>query len=215
MGTRLAGSATVDGVKARARLDLTSALDGRIRRGARSRHAIVEALLDLIGRGVLQPTAQQVADRAGVGIRSVFRHFSEMDSLYEAMASRLEGEAAQHVMGGQRTGTLRQRVHALIDQRATLFERISPYKRSANLQRWRSRFLQDRHLRMQRRLRTDLLQWLPELEEEPADLVEAIDLVTSFEAWERLRSDRQLSEKAAAAVMERAALALVRTTEHK
>jgi AcrR family transcriptional regulator len=196
-------------------LDLTSAPDGRIRRGARSRQTIVEALLDLIGSGLLQPTAQQVADHAGVGIRSVFRHFSEMDSLYEAMAARLEGEAAQHVMSGQRIGTLPQRVHALTRQRATLFERISPYKRSANLQRWRSRFLQDRHLRMQRRLRADLLQWLPELEEEPADLVEAIDLVTSFEAWERLRSDRQLSRKAAAAVMERAALALVCTSEQK
>ena len=118
-------------------------------------------------------------------------------------------------MGGQRIGTLPQRVRALTRQRATLFERISPYKRSANLQRWRSRFLQDRHLRMQRRLRADLLQWLPELEEEPADLVEAIDLVTSFEAWDRLRSDRQLSRKVAAAVMERAALALVRTSEQK
>ena len=202
-------------MKARAQFDLTSAPDGRIRRGARSRQTIVEALLDLIGSGLLQPTAQQVADHAGVGIRSVFRHFSEMDSLYEAMAARLEGEAAQHVMGGQRIGTLPQRVHALTRQRATLFERISPYKRSANLQRWRSRFLQDRHLRMQRRLRADLLQWLPELEEEPADLVEAIDLVTSFEAWERLRSDRQLSRKVAAAVMERAALALVRTSEQK
>jgi AcrR family transcriptional regulator len=190
-------------------------MDGRVRRGARSRRTIVEALLDLIGSGVLQPTAQQVADHAGVGIRSVFRHFSEMDSLYEAMATRLEGEAARHVMGGRRTGTLPQRVQALTRQRATLFERVSPYKRSANLQRWRSRFLQDRHLRMQRRLRADLLQWLPELQEEPAYLVEAIDLLTSFEAWERLRCDRQLSRKGAAAVMERAVLALVLASASK
>ena len=202
-------------MKILAQLDLTAAPDGRIRRGARSRQTIVEALLDLIGSGVLQPTAQQVADHAGVGIRSVFRHFSEMDSLYEAMASRLEGEAAQHMRGGQRIGTVQQRVHALARQRATLFERISPYKRSANLQRWRSRFLQDRHLRMQRRLRADLLQWLPELTSEPADLVEAIDLATSFEAWERLRNDRQLSRNIAAAVMERAVLALVPNSAQK
>ena len=46
--------------------------DGRLRRGERSREAIVAALFELVGEGVLQPTAQQVAERAGVGIRSVF-----------------------------------------------------------------------------------------------------------------------------------------------
>ena len=49
-----------------------TALDGRVRRGARNRQTIVDALLDLVGSGILRPTAQQVADRAGVGIRTVF-----------------------------------------------------------------------------------------------------------------------------------------------
>jgi AcrR family transcriptional regulator len=186
------------------------ALDGRVRRGERSRHAIVAALLDLIGGGVLQPTAQQVADQAGVGIRSVFRHFAEMDSLYAAMDTRLEGEAQRLLQGGERAGGLANRVGAVVRQRAMLFERVAPYKRSANLQRWRSRFLQDRHLRMQRVLRADLLQWLPELEGAPADLLEATDLATSFEAWDRLRGDRQLTQKLAVATMERTVLALLR-----
>jgi len=186
------------------------ALDGRVRRGERSRHAIVAALLDLIGGGVLQPTAQQVADQAGVGIRSVFRHFAEMDSLYSAMDTRLEGEAQRLLQGGERAGGLANRVGAVVRQRAMLFERVAPYKRSANLQRWRSRFLQDRHLRMQRVLRADLLQWLPELEGAPADLLEATDLATSFEAWDRLRGDRQLTQKLAVATMERTVLALLR-----
>src|SRR5690349_22289922 len=82
-------SATVAPVKADRNAAATPALDGRVRRGERSRDAIVGALFDLIGGGVLQPTAQQVADRAGVGIRSVFRHFTEMDSLYAAMDTRL------------------------------------------------------------------------------------------------------------------------------
>ena len=56
--------------------------DGRVRRGERSRGAIVEALHALIGAGDLAPTAQQVAERAGVGLRSVFRHFRDMESLF-------------------------------------------------------------------------------------------------------------------------------------
>ena len=56
-------------------------VDGRVQRSQRSRQAMVQALFDLVGSGVLQPTAQQVARRAKVGIRTVFRHFSDMDSL--------------------------------------------------------------------------------------------------------------------------------------
>jgi AcrR family transcriptional regulator len=188
------------------------AIDGRVRRSERSRHAIVAALLDLVGRGVLQPTARQVADEAGVGIRSVFRHFSEMESLYAAMDARLEGAAASLLTGGRRTGAIADRVRALVRQRALLFERIAPYKRSANLQRRRSAFLQRRQRRLHRALRDDLLAWLPELAVAPTDLVEALDHATSFESWDRLRGDRGLGRRMATAVVERTALALLRAS---
>ena len=197
-------------MKSPGNLDRAPALDGRVRRGARSRQTIVDALLDLIGSGVLQPTAQQVADRARVGIRTVFRHFSEMESLYQAMGARLEGEARPLLVGAPQGGNWEDRARGLVRQRATFFERIGPYKRAANLLRWRSRFLRDRHQNLLRALRGDLLQWLPELAGAPADVVEGIDLATSFEAWDCLRSDRQLSQKLAIAVMERSVIALVR-----
>lgn len=187
-----------------------SAFDGRVRRGERSREAIVSALMEIVGSGVLQPTVQQVAERAGVGVRSVFRHFSEMETLYRAMDARLEAEARPLLEGAARSGTLEERATALARQRATFFERIAPYKRSGNLVRWRSPFLQDRHLNMQRLLRTDLRRWFPELAEAPAAVSEALDLATSFESWERLRFDRQLGTKAATAVVEVALLALLR-----
>ena len=179
------------------------ALDGRVRRGERSREAIVAALFDLVGRGVLQPTAQQVADAAGVGIRSVFRHFSEMESLYQSVDARLEREAVRLLGGEPARSALADRIDALVARRAALFERIAPYKRSGNLQRWRSPFIQRRHLEMQRVLRDDLRAWLPELASAPVDLGEAVELATSFEAWDRLRADRRLSVKVAAAVVTR------------
>lgn len=204
-------SATVPSVKSERDTAGRRALDGRVRRGERSRDAIVAALFDLIGSGVPKPTAQQVADRAGVGIRSVFRHFTEMDSLYAAMDARLEGEAARLLaVRAERTGTLDERARALVRQRVALFERVAPYKRSANLQRWRSPFLQERHERMQRVLRADLLQWLPELESAPAELLDGIDLVTCFEAWDILRGDRGLAQKTATAVVESLVVARLR-----
>ena len=202
-------------MKTRPKADLLSAVDGRVRRGVRSREAIVAALMDLVGSGVLLPTVQQVADRAGVGVRSVFRHFTEMETLHRAMDARLELEARPLMTGATHAGTLAARAAAMVRQRATFFERIAPYKRSGNLVRWRSGFLQQRHLMLQRLLRVDLLEWFPELAGAPAHLVEALDLLTSFEAWERLRFDRQLGVKAASAVVEESVRALLRGAGRK
>ena len=60
----------------------TPTTDGRLLRSERSREQIVDALYELIGEGHMQPTAQQVAERSGVALRSVFRLFSDMDALY-------------------------------------------------------------------------------------------------------------------------------------
>src|SRR5262249_35992701 len=76
------------------------ALDGRQRRSERSRGAIVQALFELTRAGELEPTAQQVAARARVGIRSVFRHFADMDSLYAELGA--QGRAS--VMPRRRVG---------------------------------------------------------------------------------------------------------------
>jgi AcrR family transcriptional regulator len=182
--------------------------DGRLRRGERSREAIVAALFELVGEGVLQPTAQQVAERAGVGIRSVFRHFDDMDSLFATMDARLRDDAWP-ILREAPEGSLRERARALVQRRARLFERVAPYKRSANVQRWRSEFLRSRHLLLVRELRADLLRSLPELADAPAEALDAVDLITSFEAWDRLRADQRLSRERAEATLERAVLALL------
>jgi len=182
--------------------------DGRLRRGERSREAIVAALFELVGEGVLQPTAQQVAARAGVGIRSVFRHFDDMDSLFATMDARLRADALPILREASAEGPLRERVRALVDRRARLFERVAPYKRSANVQRWRSSFLSAQHATLARELRAALLRALPELEDAPAELVEALDVLLSFEAWDRMRTDQRLSRERAQAALERAVLAL-------
>jgi AcrR family transcriptional regulator len=186
------------------------ASDGRVRRSQRSGHAIVEALMELVGEGIIEPTAQQVAARANVGIRTVFRRFSDMESLFAEMDARLQAEAAPLLFPGRPKGRLAERARLLIQQRVALFERIAPYKRSGNLKRWRSPFLRDRHALLVRGLRADLLRWLPELRRGPAALVDALDLTTSFEAWDRLRSDQGLSRVRAQAAVERTVLALVK-----
>lgn len=189
---------------------LEIAADGRVRRSQRSGQAIVEALVELIGAGILEPTAQQVAARAGVGIRTVFRRFSDMESLFAEMDARLEAEALPLLIAGRPGGTVQKRARALVHQRVTFFERIAPFKRSGNLKRWRSPFLRDRHARLVRALRAELVRWLPELGRAPAAVVDALDLATSFEAWDRLRTEQGLASARAQAAVEQTVLALVK-----
>jgi AcrR family transcriptional regulator len=185
-------------------------LDGRQVRGRRNREAIVDALFALIGEGTLAPTAQQVAERAGVGLRSVFRHFSDRESLLASMGERLFARAAPILQGPAAAGGREARVKDLVVRRVEFFEQIAPYKRSADLRRPESPFLQSRHQALVRQLRADLLRRLPELAVAPAAVVDAIDVATSFEAWNRLRTDQRLSRERAHAALEAAVRALAR-----
>jgi len=196
-------------VATQARRAAEPASDGRVRRGERSGQAIVEALVGLVGDGILEPTAQQVAVRAGVGMRTVFRRFSDMESLLAEMGARVEAEALPLLVGGLPSGDLTERARALVGQRATFFERIAPYKRAGNLKRWRSPVVRYRHARLVRALRADLRRWLPELRRAPAGVADALDLATSFEAWDRLRTEQRLARERAQAAVERMVLCLV------
>lgn len=182
--------------------------DGRLLRSERSREAIVRATLDLVGRGELRPTAEQVAERAGVGIRTVFRHFSDMDSLFSEMNSRLRESAVPLLVSGDQSGSLEARARGAVERRAAMYEHIAPYRRSAGLSRWRSDYLQRNETAFVRDLRKDLLSWLPELEKAP-DLLEEADVVTSFETWDRLRCQQRLSQSRARDTMERLLLAVL------
>jgi AcrR family transcriptional regulator len=185
--------------------------DGRVRRSERSRAAMVQALYDLVGEGVLQPTAQQVAERARVGIRTVFRHFSDMDSLLAEIDGRVRSQALPILQEARTGGSRRERASALVEQRIRLFEQVAPYKRSGNLQRWRSEFVMRQHKSLVRELRAGLLAWLPELRSAPEELVEALDVALSFEVWDRLRTDQRLGRDRARATLERILNALVNT----
>src|SRR5260221_3651970 len=100
--------------------------DGRVRRGERSGNAIVEALIELVGEGVLDPTAHQVAERAAVGIRTVFRRFSDMERLFAQVGAHLEAGALPLLLGCQPHGDLAARARSLVAQPVIFFERIAP-----------------------------------------------------------------------------------------
>jgi AcrR family transcriptional regulator len=187
--------------------------DGRIQRSERSRTAIVQAMLELIREGSLSPTAQQVAERADVGVRTVFRHFSDMETLFSTMNEQIKGEVESLFIEKVQTGPYEQRVDGLIERRMAIFATLAPYIRSSTLQRWRSAFLQAEHERTIRTLRLDLRRWLPEVESLPAEVGDALELIVSFEALNRLRVDQRLTLRRTVAVLRKTILDLTRTQE--
>ena len=93
-------------------------LDGRRQRGERTRLAIIQAALSLQEDGVLVPTAQQISDRAGVLIRSFFRHFEDMESLFEAVDAHLRDAYEALFVGGDRSGDLESRIKHAVGRRS-------------------------------------------------------------------------------------------------
>ena len=183
--------------------------DGRVQRSERSRSAIVQAMLELIGEGVLSPTAQQVAERADVGVRTVFRHFSDMETLFATMNEQLKAEVSALFVETDQSGPFLERVDAMIDRRVALFGKLGPYVRSSTIQRWRSAFLQEEHERTTRALRQDMRRWLPELELVPGEVADALEMILSFEAWNRLRIEQKLGLRRTTGVMRLAVLSLM------
>lgn len=187
-------------------MSLSPEIDGRRRRGQDNRARIVTAMLELIREGAMTPSAEQVAARAEVGLRTVFRHFDDMDSLYREMSGFIEAEL-RSIVGRPFTATDWQgRLAELVERRGEAFERISPFKRASDTVRHRSRFLAGDHDKLATALRELLLAVLPpEIAADPLKL-EAIDLLTSFEAWTRLRLDQGLTPDRACQVLRSAVL---------
>ena len=182
-------------------LNILQSSDGRRQRSERSQTAIIEAALALMDEGALVPTAQQIADRAGVGIRSFFRHFADMDSLFLAADEMLISSYEALFEVDNRAGNLSERVARAIDLYGNAFDQLRPIILCTQAQLWRSPKLRDNYAWHQKRLRKELELWLPEVAALSRDRREALHAVASFDMWHRLREDQGLSPKASADIV--------------
>lgn len=182
--------------------------DGRRARAGESRRRIAEAMLDLARQGMIDPSAEDVAAHAGVGRRTVFRLFDDMEGLYseihDLMLARIKPIAEAPLDGSD----WRTRLNQLIERRARAFEEILPVRDAGDLRRHRSAFLQRQHAELNEMLRDIVLFVLPKTLARDKVLVEALDVALSIEAWRRLRRDQNLTVKSAIAVLQRTAAAL-------
>lgn len=174
--------------------------DGRRRRSRTSRDKIVAAMLALVEEGAITPSAEQVATRAEVGLRTVFRQFKDMETLYAAMLEGLAkyyGDWAAPLTAPDWRGRLREAV----ERRIATYERLLPFKRAGDAHRHMSPSIEAENVRMLALMRARLRSLIPEEAAVDTIAFETLDLVASFAAWQRLRVEQALSVDDARAVV--------------
>lgn len=188
-------------------------VDGRAARGERTRVRVAEALISLLEEGEAQPTAKMVARRAGVSLRLVFHHFEDMDTLYRAVMVLQWQRYWVKLRDVPPDLSLDHRIDRTVRQRGRLFDAVGPVRRTAVSLAARSDDLAEALAGSDGFLRDRLeLTFAPELEaagQGSGDLLEAVDVATSWEAWERLRLGQGLSGVAARRVTTRMLAALL------
>jgi AcrR family transcriptional regulator len=181
--------------------------DGRHVRRRRNRDAVVDALLELYREGNLAPSSDQIAERAGLSPRSLFRYFDDVDDLSRAAIRRqhelLDHRAELHLDGSIE---LSERITRFVEHRFDLFEAMSWVGTVTRVRAPFQPMVADELRKARAYLRTQLGDiFAPEFgamaATDRASVLAAADALCSYESYHLLRHDQHLSRpKATSAI---------------
>lgn len=103
----------------------TGKVDGRHRRVEEGKSAVYQALVEHFDEGGQFPTIAQIAARAGISERTVFRYFESFDDLIAGMVGHLYPRVAPYFEAKPPAGDLFERLLALAELRIEYTERHS------------------------------------------------------------------------------------------
>ena len=184
-------------------------VDGRRLRSVASRDRVINAVIALVDEDQGIPGAEAIAARARVGLRSVFRHFGDMDGLYVAVIDRI-GRRYTHLVRPYEAPNWQGQIREAMDRRMEVFLTVLPYRRAADMHRQRSPLLNHGLDALNLMLRGRIDGIVPAAVKADALWVEQLDLWLSLEAYGRLRDRQRLDHAAAVQVIESAVAALLK-----
>jgi AcrR family transcriptional regulator len=180
-------------------------VDGRRARGERTRLRVLEALLALVEEGELRPTAQEVASRAGVALRTVYHHFEDVEAL-RRMALNLQLTRHREMFQTiDPKDDLDERIRLLSRQLRKLFEVVTPIRRATLFDEHSSAEMAE-GLRSSRQVRRNHVAatFAPEIARRSADgrsLLDALDTTTSWQSWYYMRTSLDRTPNAAEKIL--------------
>jgi len=167
--------------------------DGRRLRSADSRRRIIAAVLELIQQGMPNPSAEDVAKRAGVGLRTVFRLFKDMESLAAEMVVPLRQEFVDVFNAPYSSARGPSRILELYERLAKLFERRMPLRRAGIIRQYESPSLRAAMRELDEAIIAFIQRNAPEQVTQDLGRLEMLSLLTSYDAWMRLRDGQGLT----------------------
>ena len=192
-------------------IQLVAEADGRRLRREQNRVAVIDALLALFRAGNYQPSCSEIAAKAGLSERSLFRYFDDVADLHVAATDReIMLALPLLVLAVVPEDLTHVKIERLVHGRAALFEQAGPAARAlrANAQVHAKVAVElDRHRTFLRGQLSDL--FAPELAAGGSAVLPAIDVLCSHRSWDRLRHDLGLSAESAAATLTAALTALL------
>lgn len=181
-------------------------VDGRRLRAARTRAAILDAVLDLMGEGDLRPTAPRVAERAEVSLRTVYQRFADLEGLFVAASERQIERITELFEPIRPDVPLPERLRTYVRQRCRVLEVVTPFARAVeHLERSSARIRQEGQ-RLRELARQDVAAtFAAELDElddaRRAVLLSSLDVVSTWRTWEALRGEQQQPAEAAEGIV--------------
>jgi len=180
-------------------------IDGRRLRSERTRQYIIEAYLAVLRESPRVPTAAQIAERAGYSVRSLFERFPDLLALSLAAADYAFAQANTQAVIRNVDADRETRIRTQVETRGQTCEKWLPLWRALARNLHYSEELKARMWRVREavRLRLELMYRL-ELAtmtavERQRTLI-ALEAITDFESWARMRETFALSVEEAGAV---------------
>ena len=190
-------------------------IDGRTARAERTRNAIVEAHLELIGEGDLKPTGERIAERAGVSLRALWANFKDMEALFGASGQRLSERQDAEYKPVPVDLPLPRRIDEFCRQRARILELIAPSARAAQLLEPFSAQLRSNRAkniaRVQREIKDLFATELDASGPAREQLFHSLTVASTWAAWSMMRDELHLGVEEATGVMVRTVTALLAT----
>jgi len=186
---------------------VTTTHDGRRRRSEATRERIVAAMKALIEEGVLAPTAEMIAARAGVSSRSVFFRFGDTAELYLAVIDSVFAETLPLLPPMATEGSTVDRTRLFVDRRAKSGEQFRHFWRAGNVLFAQNPTIGARGETIRAIARTRIeTAFAPEIAALGMDaaksLVDAIATVSDWEVWDLMRRYQSRSVEEAKATLE-------------
>ena len=163
-----------------------SGQDGRNLRSIKSQQMIVDALIKLVKEGNFEPTAQKVADESGVGIRTVFRQFDDMENLLKVSDAKLS-KYYNFDIKFDPTASLTSRLLVATKYLNSSYQKhkLIIFMTISNM--WKYKFLQENFMGYQNIIKEKTEEILPEILNLDPESKELIHATLSFAFWARLQ----------------------------